>query len=45
MNVLKSFYAKETKDIIKPFVKYTNAGILIPKSHEIKYSKSMEWNW
>jgi|TARA_B100000085_G_C18474139_1_gene484418 hypothetical protein len=33
---VKSQYAKETKDIIKPFVKYTNAGILIPESHTDK---------
>ena len=30
---VKSSFAKEQKDILKPFVKYTNAGILIPESH------------
>lgn len=30
---IKSSFAKEQKDILKPFVKYTNAGILIPESH------------
>ena len=30
---VKSSFAKEQKDILKPFVKYTNSGILIPESH------------
>ena len=42
---VKSSFAKEQKDILKPFVKYTTSGILFLKVMLIRYFKNMVLNW